>query len=129
MVKRPSYEGPCPIEKVLGVFSGKWKPSIIFHLEKEGPLRFNTLKRRISEITQRMLTQQLRELERDGIVERIEHSVKPPHVEYRLSDLGKTLGPVGQVLEQWGEANMDKVRVAQEEYEAKAHNADRVRTS
>lgn len=120
MATRPSYEGPCPIEKVLTVFGGKWKSSIIFHLVNEGSLRFSALRRCIPEVTQRMLTQQLRDLERDGIVKRIECSVKPPHVEYRLTNLGGTLQPIGQQLEQWGKTNMVKVRKAQRAFDARS---------
>ena len=118
MANFPDYEGPCPIEKTLNVFSGKWKPSIVFHLEIEGPLRFSELRKRIPEVTQRMLTQQLRELERDGIIERKDYGEKPPRVDYRLTEeLGWSLQPIGQLLEKWGEANMEKVNLARQNYD------------
>lgn len=117
MAKRVPYDGPCPIERVLPIFGAKWKPSILFHLETEGTLRFNELRRQVSGITQRMLTNQLRELERDGLVER-EHFLEiPPRVEYSLTQLGKTIGPVGQVIEQWGQKHMQKVVKARQQYD------------
>jgi DNA-binding HxlR family transcriptional regulator len=60
-----SYDGPCPVERVFRVFDGKWKSAILFYLEQKGTLRFNELRKLIPEVTQRMLTQQLRELQRE----------------------------------------------------------------
>ena len=119
MVKRPEYEGPCPIEKVLRVFGGKWKPSIIYHLESSGVLRFNELRHAIPEVTQRMLTQQLRELERDGLVRREQYPEIPPRVEYSLTDLGLSLGPLGQAIEKWGKQHMDLVGKSRRQYDQK----------
>ena len=116
-MKRPDYDGPCPVERVLGVFSGKWKPSIIYYLEQNGPQRFGQLRELIPEVTQRMLTQQLRELERDGIVERTDYGERPPRVDYRLTRLGMTLQPIGRQLESWGEAHMQDVYMARSSYD------------
>ena len=112
MAKRKLYDGPCPIKRVLPVFGAKWKPSILFHLEAEGILRFNELRRRVSGVTQRMLTHQLRELERDGLVDRQHFPEIPPRVEYSLTKLGKTIGPLGKAIDQWGQKYMQKVHKA-----------------
>ena len=111
-MKRPDYNGPCPVERVLNVFSGKWKPSIIYHLEQEGPLRFGELSNIIPEVTKRMLTQQLRELERDGLIKRTDYNEKPLRVDYQLTQLGASLQPIGLALESWGNVNMDAVHQA-----------------
>lgn len=92
----------CPVALTLSVIGGKWKPTILFHL-KDGPHRFNELRRLVPGITQRMLTLQLRALEQDGIVFRTVHPTVPPQVEYRLSDYGATLGPIIGAMERWGE--------------------------
>lgn len=92
----------CPVAATVEVIGGKWKPTILFHL-KNGPRRFNELRRLIPHITQRMLTLQLRALEDDGIILREVYGTVPPHVEYRFSDRGLTLGPILDAMEEWGE--------------------------
>lgn len=91
----------CPMAMTVERIGGKWKPTILFHL-KDGPRRFNELRRLIPEITQRMLTLQLRALEEDGIVTRTVHVQVPPRVDYALSEFGWTLGPVLDAMERWG---------------------------
>lgn len=98
--KHKSYAA-CPVEATLDLIGGKWKGIVLFHLTK-GTKRFNELKRLIPEITQRMLTLQLRQLEKNGIIKRKIFKEIPPKVEYSLSDLGQTLIPILQMLEQWG---------------------------
>jgi DNA-binding HxlR family transcriptional regulator len=97
----------CPVELALQVIGGKWKPIILFHLGKEelgdlGVMRFNELKRSMPNITQKMLTRQLRELEADGLVHREVYAQVPPKVEYSLSELGKSVMPVMRQLCDWG---------------------------
>ena len=92
----------CPVSRTLRFFDGKWKPLILNEL-KTGSLRPGELARRIPEVTPKMLTQQLRELERDGVVLRRVLPRVPPHVEYKLSPLGLTLKPVLISLCKWGE--------------------------
>jgi DNA-binding HxlR family transcriptional regulator len=94
----------CPIETTLAVVGGKWKALILYHL-KFRPARFNVLKRLIPGVTQRMLTQHLRELEADGIVLRDVKAVVPPHVEYSITPLGRTLMPILEAMVQWGTDN------------------------
>lgn len=91
----------CPVATTLDVIGGRWKPTILFHL-KDRPRRFNELRRLMPDITQRMLTLQLRALEADGIVDRTVHAQVPPHVDYRLSRYGRTLGPILDAMERWG---------------------------
>ena len=93
----------CPVEAALERIGGKWKGIALYHL-LEGPKRYNELKRDVGNVTQRMLTKQLRELEHDGLVNRKVFPVVPPHVEYSLSDKGKTLKPILLALRKWGES-------------------------
>lgn len=100
---RQDCSGRCPVEAALERIGGKWKGVALYHL-LEGPKRYNELKRDVGNVTQRMLTKQLRELEQDGLVERKVFPVVPPHVEYSLSDKGKTLKPILLALRKWGES-------------------------
>jgi len=112
----------CDVELTLQVIGGKWKPIIIYHLGLDGVLRFSDLKRIMPNITQKMLTQQLRELEVDGLVHREVYAQVPPKVEYSLTDLGQSVMPVIRSLCAWGgeyakcmrEAASEPVAVGQE---------------
>ena len=106
----------CPIEENVKIFGGKWKASILFHLS-EGKCRFNELKRRIPAITQRMLTQQLRELERDGLVIREQFNEIPPRVEYSLSKVGLSLEPIFLEIERWGQIHSESIEAARVKYD------------
>ena len=92
----------CPVEAALDSIGGKWKAVILFRL-MEGTKRFNELKRLMPNITQRMLTNQLRELEADGLIHREVYPQVPPKVEYSLTDLGLTLRTILVELKKWGE--------------------------
>lgn len=91
----------CPVEATLDVIGGKWKVLILWHL-KDTTRRFGALKRLIPGVTQKMLTQQLRELERDGLINRVVYAQVPPKVEYSLTQFGITLNPVLEQMSQWG---------------------------
>lgn len=91
----------CPVETTLMLVGDKWKVLIIRDLF-DGTKRFNELKKSLTGITQKMLTQQLRELENDGVIHREVYPVVPPKVEYSLTELGETLKPVMDSLIQWG---------------------------
>ena len=94
----------CFFELTLGVIGGKWKPVIIFHIAMIGIMRFGELKRSIPEITQRMLTKQLRELEADGLVHRHVYRQVPPKVEYSLKPPAVKLIPILLQMREWGVA-------------------------
>lgn len=106
---------PCPIKDVLDVFAGKWKPEILWAL-KDDSMRFNQLQRAIGDISQRMLSQQLRELQRDGLVKRTQYDTRLPHVEYERTDLAKTLDPIFDALEQWNVDHGPTVHAAREKH-------------
>lgn len=93
----------CPVERTISVLGGRWKPLILFHI-LEKPQRFNALCRLIPRATRRMLTQHLRELESDGIIDRKIFDKVPPHVEYSLSEKGRTLIPILLAMADWGSA-------------------------
>lgn len=95
----------CPVEAALEVIGGKWKGVTLFHL-LDGVKRFNELQRDVGNVTQRMLTKQLRELEDAGLVHREVYPVVPPKVEYSLTEKGKTLRPILTALKAWGEEHV-----------------------
>ena len=95
----------CPVLYAIGQLGGKWK-LVVLHNLVDQPMRFGELRRAIPDITQRMLTLTLRELEADGIVNRKVFEVVPPHVEYSLTPLGEQLQPVMESLRVWGRAHL-----------------------
>jgi len=96
----------CTVEATLSLIDGKWKGVILYHLLTE-TLRFNELRRRMPNITQRMLTNQLRQLEADELLHRAVYAEVPPKVEYSLTDRGRTLEPVITALKTWGDENFE----------------------
>lgn len=92
----------CAVEAALSLIDGKWKGVILFLLMEEEVLRFNEFQKALPDITQRILTAQLRSMEADGLISRTVYPVVPPKVEYRLTDLGASLEPVIKVLAAWG---------------------------
>ncbi len=105
------HQRECPIETLVHVLNGKWKPMILWHLI-ESTKRFNDLEKLIPDVSQKMLTQHLRDLEREGIVDRKVYPTVPPKVEYSLSEYGQTLIPVAEVMCAWGE-NHNKRKYAE----------------
>ena len=97
----------CPIEHTMRTIGGKWKIPIIWQLTGE-TRRFGELKRLLPNITQKMLTTQLRELESAGVVNRHVFPVVPPHVEYSLTETGKTLKPIFNAMCKWGRNALDR---------------------
>ncbi len=107
MEKTPKqYKYAWPIEATLDVIGGKWKPLVIYELGEE-TLRFSHLLEKVKpRITQRMLTKELRELERDGLVIRKVYPQVPPKVEYSLTEKGRSLIPILDLLCEWGSEHM-----------------------
>ena len=101
-------DGPygCSVEATLCVIGGRWKPVIIFLLLQNEFLRFGELKKIIEGITQRMLTNQLRELENDKIIDRKVYAEVPPRVEYSLTEYGRSLEPIMIAMRDWGAEHM-----------------------
>lgn len=92
----------CPVSYSLNIIEGKWKLPILWVLSQNGTLRFNELKRGIEGITNMMLTSSLKELEKDGIIDRVQYNEIPPHVDYSLSKSGMKLLPVLDELAKFG---------------------------
>ncbi|GGF96994.1 HTH-type transcriptional activator HxlR [Paenibacillus albidus] len=99
----------CEKELTLAVIGGKWKLIILWHLGLEGTKRFSELKKLIPHITQKMLTNQLRELEEDQLVLRKVYAEVPPKVEYSLTEYGQSLLPVLRMMYDWGKNYGEKV--------------------
>lgn len=95
----------CPLQKILKGIGGKWKLLIIFNLKQQSVVRFGELKRLLPEISQKVLTSQLKELEANGFVHRKVYAEVPPKVEYCLTSAGKSLYPVLDALVTWAEVN------------------------
>lgn len=102
---------PCPVETALQFIGGKYKPIILYHLF-HATLRFNQLRKLIPKATQKVLTQQLRELERDGIIHREVYPVVPPKTEYSITEFGKSLQPIISAMSEFGK-NLLKERLNQ----------------
>ncbi|GAA0443491.1 helix-turn-helix domain-containing protein [Streptomyces stramineus] len=107
----------CPVSPVGDIIFSRWTTPILWTLGHHGTLRFNALQRLIPEITPKILTSRLRQLERDGLIERTYHPDIPPRVEYALSDLGRTLTPVFRTLTAWGTDHLAEVEAARRAYD------------
>lgn len=112
----------CPVDQALEVVAGKWKPLILWRLHA-GTLRFGELQRAVPGVTQRMLTLQLRELERDGLVERTAYAEVPPRVEYALTAPARKLMPVMEGMGAWLQKHHADLRDAAEGGRAAARPA------
>jgi DNA-binding HxlR family transcriptional regulator len=95
----------CPVTAMLELIGGKWKPVILYCLRSD-TRRFGELAARIPQISRKVLTEQLKELEQDGLVVREQFNEIPPRVEYSLTERGKSLSPVLNEMENWGLANI-----------------------
>jgi len=100
------YYNKCAVTHALEIIGGKWRLPIIWELSARESLRYNELKRRLTGITNIMLTRSLQGLEEHGLVDRIELSSIPPHVEYSLTERCKELLPALDIINQWGEEQM-----------------------
>ena len=113
------YASDCPTRQVLDRIGDKWTALVIGVLE-DGTQRFSELQRSIGGISQKMLTQTLRSLERDGLVNRTVYAEVPPRVEYELTSLGETLCAPLTAVRHWAEANIAEVSAAQTAYDSRA---------
>ena len=105
-------EQACPIAPVVDLVFSRWTTPILWALNEFGRQRFVELERRIGTITPKVLTQRLRQLERDGLVTRTYHAEVPPRVEYEISDLGRSLAPLFATLADWSTENLPRVEKA-----------------
>ena len=111
------FSALCPTRLVLNRIADKWTVLVVILLQ-DGTKRFSQLQREIDGISQKMLTQTLRNLERDGLVKRTVYASVPPHVEYDLTPLGHTLKDLLYNIKAWSEANIGAVLSAQKSYDA-----------
>ena len=119
-----SPELACPIAPVVDIVFSRWTTPILWTLNEFGRHRFVELERRITTISPKVLTQRLRQLERDGLVVRTYHAEVPPRVEYEISDLGRSLGPLFATIAEWS-GNLDKVDEAREAYDARSRSSSK----
>jgi DNA-binding HxlR family transcriptional regulator len=106
----------CSYAHVLDIISNKWTALVIYALE-DGTIRYGEIKRRIEGISQKMLTQTLKQLERDGLVSRKVTPAVPPIVEYTLTSLGESLIPHLKMLKEWARTHYPEVQISREEYD------------
>jgi DNA-binding HxlR family transcriptional regulator len=123
-VTETTPELACPIAPIVDIVFSRWTTPILWALNEYGRQRFVELERRIATITPKVLTQRLRQLERDGLVVRTYHAEVPPRVEYEISDLGRSLGPMFATLADWS-GNLVKVDEARANYDARSRSSAR----
>jgi DNA-binding HxlR family transcriptional regulator len=114
----------CPIAPVVDIVFSRWTTPILWALNEYGRQRFVALERRIATISPKVLTQRLRQLERDGLVVRTYHAEVPPRVEYEISELGRSLGPLFASLAEWS-PNLDRVEAARQAYDNRSRSSSR----
>jgi DNA-binding HxlR family transcriptional regulator len=119
-MKANAYSADCPTRQILDRVGDKWAVLILLLLRDEA-LRFNRLRRDIEGISQKMLSQVLKSLERDGLVRRHAIATVPVTVEYSITPLGKTLAAAVDPLRDWAERNLKEVQAAQRRYDAQRH--------
>lgn len=119
---RNPYSSDCPTRMVLDRIADKWAV-LVLGLLMDGPVRFNSLRRVVQGISQKMLSQTLKSLERDGLVSRKAIATVPVTVEYAVTPLGRTLAAPVDALRIWAETHMDEVIANQQRYDAEASNA------
>ena len=111
-----AYVAECPSRQVLDAISDKWVTLVLTALA-DGPQRYSDLSRRIAGVSQKMLTQTVRQLERDGLATRTITPTVPVRVDYELTSLGATILPVVVAIKQWSEAHITEIHAARETYD------------
>jgi len=104
----------CAMAVSLSIIGGRWKPAILCRLSY-GPMRYSELRDSIGDISERMLVAQLRELEKDRIIDRVVYAAVPPRVEYRLTEIGESMKPLLAAMSAWGEQYRNRIEVLREE--------------
>jgi DNA-binding HxlR family transcriptional regulator len=118
---RATYGRDCPSRTVLEVLANKWALYVLGALRRyDRPMRFNELRRLLDGVTQKMLTQTLRALERDGLVDRAVFPTTPPKVEYRLTDLGVGIGRLTNAVAEWSVDHVDDILAARDAFDLRA---------
>ncbi len=107
------------VNDLIGRVADKWTMIVLEVLAEAGELRFTQIARRVPRISQKMLTQTLRQMERDGMLVRTVHAVVPPRVDYRLTDLGESLGAAFCGVWIWAGENLDRIRSARAAFDAR----------
>lgn len=108
---------PCPITPVVDLIFSRWTTPILWALDEFGLQRFGELQQQVGGITSKVLTQRLRQMERDGLVKRTYHAEVPPRVEYEITELGRSIAPVFASLMSWSRTNLPKVERARATYD------------
>jgi DNA-binding HxlR family transcriptional regulator len=116
-----AYVAECPSRQVLDAISDKWVTLVLTALS-DGPRRYSDLSRQIAGVSQKMLTQTLRQLERDGLLTRTITPAVPVRVDYQLTALGKTILPVVASIKQWSEAHIREIHAARSTYDRQARS-------
>jgi DNA-binding HxlR family transcriptional regulator len=114
----PTGRSACPISPVVDLVFSRWTTPILWQLHTHGRQRFSNLRDLVGDITAKVLTQRLRQLERDGLVTRTLYAEVPLRVEYEITELGRSLAPVFATLATWSDHNIHQVSRAQKDYDA-----------
>ncbi|MEV4347084.1 helix-turn-helix domain-containing protein [Actinoplanes sp. NPDC049596] len=118
MQRSADPELACPVAPVVDIVFSRWTTPILWALHEYGRQRFGELEARITGVTPKVLTQRLRQLERDGLITRAYHAEMPPRVEYEITALGASLGPLFAHLATWADAHLGEVDQARTAYDA-----------
>ncbi len=108
----------CPVTPVIDIVFSRWTTPILWALNEYGRQRFVELQRSIGAITPKVLSQRLRQMERDGLLTRTYHPEVPPRVEYEITELGRSLAPLFASLVEWSSANLPRVQAARDDFDA-----------
>ena len=117
--EHPSARDPCPVGLAVDVLSSRWTTPVLWTLHEFGRQRFVELQRRIESITPKVLTQRLRQLERDWLVRRHQYAEVPPRVEYEVTSMGETMLPALEGFTAWIRANWPAIEAARRDYDAR----------
>lgn len=107
-LNRNNINENCGMAYTLDLIGGRWKPTILWSLLRNGKLRYSELKKSIPDVSERILVLQLRELEKDGLIKRLVYAEVPPRVEYELTNDGKSLQPMLEIISDWGNVHRPK---------------------